>query len=582
MTSKVAVGIEGLSEVQGDVAHLADEDFKRLNTSEGDAAVVIFYAGFASFAAHQLEQTSESSLSALKQSWLEQGASLVSLVKQNRAHTTLLNSDIAARDPEALGHYASTVSIKQKQSIWTLFALQFQQGDDEIKRQELLLEALATPLADTTESTKIDLEAIQYALVSERNDRTQLKAQLEEITEHLREQLNAQDVGRSSAESERDKLIEEKTSAEEENKLILEQLFKAQEELEVFVLENKQLKERESQVAEANGSELNDLKSQLEKLREQLKEQEIAKSIAEVARDKLTEEKASVEAENKLILEQLFKVQEELEAYVIDNQQLKERDVQELVANTEDLNALERQLKDLRSQLKTREANEKSLTEKLKIQTSAKLDIEAEREKLINEKERAEEENKLVIEQLFKVQEELERYYLAGNESAQQVAKLKSEVERKNDKLHQFSQKIKHLETTMDALKGYPEAIQALTKPAPSPKSMLGKVKRRIKPLPVKSLDLLHLVKQSPLFDESYYLQEYPDVAQERCDPALHFLKYGGFEGRNPGPRFNSEWYLKQNPDVGEVKMNPLVHFLMYGAAEGRLAYPPRSKQESK
>lgn len=74
----------------------------------------------------------------------------------------------------------------------------------------------------------------------------------------------------------------------------------------------------------------------------------------------------------------------------------------------------------------------------------------------------------------------------------------------------------------------------------------------------------LQLITQSHYFDEEWYLQHYSDVAQAKINPALHYLLYGGFEGRNPGNCFSSALYLKTHPDLVKTRINPLVHYLRY------------------
>jgi SAM-dependent methyltransferase len=81
---------------------------------------------------------------------------------------------------------------------------------------------------------------------------------------------------------------------------------------------------------------------------------------------------------------------------------------------------------------------------------------------------------------------------------------------------------------------------------------------------------LLKLIRASGFFDESWYLSSYPDVARLKVDPLLHFLHFGGFEGRDPGPDFSSAFYLNRYADVNAACINPLVHYLMYGEKEGR------------
>jgi len=90
----------------------------------------------------------------------------------------------------------------------------------------------------------------------------------------------------------------------------------------------------------------------------------------------------------------------------------------------------------------------------------------------------------------------------------------------------------------------------------------------------IKLIFDMKLVATSPLFDRDWYLMQNPDVAAVGVDPLKHYLRHGGFEGRDPSPHFSSEWYLQVNPDVAEVPMNPLVHYLRWGAAEGRRPAP--------
>jgi hypothetical protein len=84
----------------------------------------------------------------------------------------------------------------------------------------------------------------------------------------------------------------------------------------------------------------------------------------------------------------------------------------------------------------------------------------------------------------------------------------------------------------------------------------------------------LALIRSSGIFDEDWYLLNNPDVAQAKIDPILHYLRYGGFEGRDPGPYFSSVWYLNTNEDIKKAGINPLVHFLKYRREEGWAAQP--------
>ena len=74
----------------------------------------------------------------------------------------------------------------------------------------------------------------------------------------------------------------------------------------------------------------------------------------------------------------------------------------------------------------------------------------------------------------------------------------------------------------------------------------------------------------SGMFDRRYYLQTYPDIRSAKTSPLIHYLRHGGFEGRNPSADFQSSAYLDRYPDVKSSGMNPLVHYIRFGKAEGR------------
>jgi GT2 family glycosyltransferase len=78
----------------------------------------------------------------------------------------------------------------------------------------------------------------------------------------------------------------------------------------------------------------------------------------------------------------------------------------------------------------------------------------------------------------------------------------------------------------------------------------------------------------SQLFDATWYLRRYPDVAAAKIDPLTHYVSHGAREGRNPNPLFDGNWYLACYPDVAAAGINPLVHYAQYGNLEGRDPHP--------
>lgn len=80
----------------------------------------------------------------------------------------------------------------------------------------------------------------------------------------------------------------------------------------------------------------------------------------------------------------------------------------------------------------------------------------------------------------------------------------------------------------------------------------------------------LDTIIKSGLFKESYYIENYPDVASSGVNPIEHYCNYGWREHRNPNGIFNTHYYLAKNHDVAISGMNPFVHWLKFGRYEGR------------
>jgi len=78
------------------------------------------------------------------------------------------------------------------------------------------------------------------------------------------------------------------------------------------------------------------------------------------------------------------------------------------------------------------------------------------------------------------------------------------------------------------------------------------------------------LIRQSPLFDEAWYMKAYPDVAASDISAAGHYVRAGAFEGRDPGPNFDSMAYYLANRDAASAGWPALAHYESVGKAEGR------------
>lgn len=84
----------------------------------------------------------------------------------------------------------------------------------------------------------------------------------------------------------------------------------------------------------------------------------------------------------------------------------------------------------------------------------------------------------------------------------------------------------------------------------------------------------VQLVRRSNLFDDTFYLAAYPDVAEAKVDPLEHYCIVGWREGRRPGPGFDvqhfaSTWLGRR---IGQI--NPLVAWMLLGRWMGATALP--------
>ena len=94
---------------------------------------------------------------------------------------------------------------------------------------------------------------------------------------------------------------------------------------------------------------------------------------------------------------------------------------------------------------------------------------------------------------------------------------------------------------------------------------------------------LLHYLRQgsadrrnpNPLFDEAFYRDRHPELAEKNINSLAHFHRFGYPAGEDPHPFFNIAFYCETHPDVAAAEINPLEHYLAYGAKEGRAAFSP-------
>lgn len=69
-------------------------------------------------------------------------------------------------------------------------------------------------------------------------------------------------------------------------------------------------------------------------------------------------------------------------------------------------------------------------------------------------------------------------------------------------------------------------------------------------------------LEDSDLLDGAWYLRRYPEVAATGLSPALHYLRHGAQERKDPGPGFSTPQYFREHPRLVPGRDNPLLHHL--------------------
>lgn len=92
--------------------------------------------------------------------------------------------------------------------------------------------------------------------------------------------------------------------------------------------------------------------------------------------------------------------------------------------------------------------------------------------------------------------------------------------------------------------------------------------------------NIYYMIHSSHLFDEEWYLENYPDVANSGKSPLAHYLKYGYRMGYDPSEGFSTDLYYKAYPEVKACCLNPLVHYLKEGKRNGLHIFGHKNKEE--
>jgi GT2 family glycosyltransferase len=213
------------------------------------------------------------------------------------------------------------------------------------------------------------------------------------------------------------------------------------------------------------------------------------------------------------------------------------------------LETAENLIQDVKQKHAETEAATLGQTEKI---NSLMLQILAERESVLTQKAHIQNQDAALKMQEKQIQ--------TANEAIDELEERLSETERKKQESEYQLYILRHSRTY--------KFSRALSSPFLLLKP--GKLIHSIRFFVRNARDAFY-IRSSGLFNARWYCEQYPDIRHSRVNPGLHYLRYGGFEGRNPGPDFDSRFYLENYPDVKQSGINPLLHYIKFGLNEGRL-----------
>jgi chromosome segregation ATPase len=353
------------------------------------------------------------------------------------------------------------------------------------------------------------------------------------------------DLGQSATKAERWKQAAEEAAHQNETlqaeakelRALLERSRQARplagEKPKELSAQNELMRQLSLQVAHRNATIARlreDLETQRAMRHADLSEAQDVQAAAEAQADALRDELSARTAEKEALSEELGTLRKETQAKA---DALRD----ELSARTAEKEALSEEIDALRT----------AQDERLQDLAALGKELESQGKRLVHERERRQNETAAL-----------------GNflgQTRQQISEAQAAVKQKSDELHHEHQK-RHILEALAITKG--EINAALMAPF---------FIRRHQRVHNKLKEDVRLISASGLFEADWYVQCYPDVAQAKGGPLRHFVRYGAYELRDPGPEFDSLKYHLANPDVTAHGMAALMHYVRSGKSEGRQVF---------
>lgn len=310
-------------------------------------------------------------------------------------------------------------------------------------------------------------------------------------------------------------------------------------------------------------------------------------------RDVLLQEKSREEKAQERRLEDRFKEITEL-TKIIDERELllKEKD-KEIAVCQQRANKLESELKAKTEAVKSHEkqlAETKAHAAKMQAQKDGALaQLQAEQQKLKSELQEKAEAVKHIEKQLAETKAQAiaiqskKDAALAQLQAEQQ--KLRNELQVQSKRLEDRFQELAALTKLLEErdralmkkdseLQAEKERVEKLLNPFMTIPSFDKGARPHSEPMKIEKTgapdikEQILLIEKSGLFNKSWYLSQYPDVAESKMDPVLHYVLHGASEGRLPYPNFDAKHYAKKHPNLLKEHLNPLVHYIKNGISK--------------
>ncbi|MGQ7242638.1 hypothetical protein ACUN9V_04165 [Salinicola sp. V024] len=463
-----------------------------------------------------------------------------------------------------------------------------------------LLAQLQTQLKERDDYLE-ELEADKLHLAEENAD-TQRKIQgLQSELAQVRMELSDKDSAYQEVEQQR-RVLE--TTVAERDSLIAEKEASIQTRFrELATMTNiAEEADRQTQVFKNKADLFNERneakKPELKALRKQLRKLDSEKAAWQSEKSELLAQAQTTES-LQIEYEQALVKMAELEALVsyrdADLQQAEESLRETNARRGEVVSQLEERLASLKADKKVSDRSVAELEALVGYRDAELQQVEESLRETKQAEESLRETNARRGEVVSQLEERLASLKADKKDSDRSVAELKKLLKKREkslasrfDELGSLTAAMEEKDKELTLLKGGADGRarqgQATTKPGSSAgllhfPTFRGKSERRkdLERKRRKQQESLAELEASEWFDSQWYLKQYPDIASDdrySSNPALHYLKFGGFEGRDPSPHFDSAGYLEAYPDVAFTEINPLLHFIRDGIGEGRSPRP--------